>query len=85
MPYYEDMSNSISDLLSSKNFAEPPEIRQIKDFVQAAIGIEPAVSMTTETFVIRLNSAAAAGALRTRIYELQKQMDTPRRLVIRIG
>ncbi len=70
------MSQSMGDLLGKRNFAEPPEIKQIKDFVQAEIGITPNVSITIESYVIRVSSAAAAGALRTKLFLLQEQLDT---------
>lgn len=75
----------MGDLLIGRNYGEPPEIRQIKEFVQAEIGLVPAVSVNTETFVIRVPSAAAAGALRGKLFRLQKQLKGKRRVVIRIG
>lgn len=79
------MSQLLGDVLTGRNYGEPPEIRQIKEFVHAEIGLMPAVSVNAETFVIRVPSAAAAGALRTKLFQLQKQLDDKRRLVIRIG
>lgn len=79
------MSQSMSDLLGKRNFSEPPEIKQIKDFVQAEIGIIPKVDINTESFVIRVTSAAAAGALRIKLFKLQEQLDSKKRVVIRIG
>lgn len=79
------MSQLLGDVLSSRNYGEPPEIRQIKKFVNAAIGITPAVSVNAETFVVRVPSAAAAGTLRTKIFQLQKELGGKRRVIIRIG
>lgn len=79
------MSQLLGDVLGKRNYDEPPEIRQIKDFVLSEIGITPAVSVNSETFVIKVPSAAAAGALRTKLFRLQKQLSTKRRVVIRIG
>lgn len=79
------MSQLLGDVLISRNYGEPPEIRQIKKFVQSEIGLVPAVSVNTETFVIRVPSAAAAGALRAQLFRLQKQLEDKRRLIIRIG
>lgn len=79
------MSQLLGDVLGKRNYDEPPEIRQIKDFVLSEIGITPAVSVNSETFVIKVPSAAAAGALRTKLFRLQKQLGTKRRVVIRIG
>lgn len=79
------MSQLLGDVLGNRNYGEPPEIRQIKDFVQAELGIQPSVSVNAETFVIAVPSAAAAGALRTKLFRLQKLLDTKRRVIIRIG
>lgn len=79
------MTQLLGDVLTGRNYGEPPEIRQIKAFVQAEIGLVPAVSVNTETFVIRVPSAAAAGALRTKLFQLQKQLEGKRRVIIRIG
>lgn len=85
MDYHRAMTQSLGDVLQRRNYGEPPEIAQIKQFVQSEIGVTPAVSMTTETFVIHLRSAAAAGALRSKLYVLQRELDTKKRLLIRIG
>lgn len=79
------MSQLLSDVLTGRNYGEPPEIRQIKEFVMTQIGITPAVSVTAETFVVRVPSASAAGALRGKLFLLQKELDDKRRVVIRIG
>jgi hypothetical protein len=83
--YDTGMSQLLGDVLSSRNYGEPPEIRQIKEFVQTELGLTPAVSITSENYVVRLNSAAAAGALRSKLFHLQKQLNTSKRVVIRIG
>lgn len=79
------MAQKIGDLLGSKNYREPPEIKLIKEFVVAQIGITPKVTLTTESYVIRVPSAAAAGALRASLFKLQKQLQTKNRVLIRIG
>lgn len=79
------MSQLLGDVLGNRNYGEPPEIKQIKEFVETQIGIVPAVSVNSETFVVRVPSAAAAGALRGKIFQLQRQIEGKRRIVIRIG
>lgn len=78
------MTNSIGDILSDKNFAEPPEIRQIKKFVQDTIGLSAAVSVTTDAFIVSVPSAAGAGALRPHINKLQNQLKSEKRIILRI-
>ena len=83
--YDKIMSQQLSDLLSERDYNEPPEIQLIKRFVQKAIGITPKVSIRSETYIIMVSSAAAAGSLRPHLSKLQQQLDTSRRLIIRIG
>lgn len=79
------MSKSLADLLADKNYQEPPEIRQIKDFVEAEIGLRPRVDIKTDSYIIKVPSAAAAGALRASLFKLKNQLGIDKRLLIRIG
>ncbi len=79
------MTQSLADLLGNRNFDEPPEIQEIKQFVRKEIGSSASVSITNESFVVKLPSASAAGALRAKVYQLQKQLGSDKRIVIRIG
>lgn len=79
------MSKSLSDLLADKNYQEPPEIQQIKEFVEAQIGLRPGVAIKTDSYIIKVPSAAAAGALRSSLFKLKEQLQTRKRLIIRIG
>lgn len=78
------MINSIGSILSDKQFEEPPEIQQIKKFVQDTIGMAPAVSVTDDAFVVSIPSAAGAGALRPHINKLQARIKTKKRIILRI-
>lgn len=79
------MSQSLGDVLAKRNYGEPPEIKVIKEFVHDQIGITPSVSITTAGYVVRVPSAAAAGTLRTKLYQLQQELGPQRRVLIRIG
>jgi hypothetical protein len=79
------MATPLGDLLSRRNYEEPPEIKLIKDFVQSAVGITPRVKITPETYVLSLPSAAAAGALRAHLFKLQQELGGNKRILIRIG
>ena len=79
------MSQLLKDVLLNRNYAEPPEIQQIKAFVEAQVGITPSVAITTESYIIGVRSAGAAGALRGKIFQLQKQLESKKRIVIRIS
>lgn len=79
------MSDSLGDLIKKRDFAEPPEIRIIKAYVYKAIGVVPTVSVSTDSFIIQVPSASAAGALRFKINDLQKETKTKKKLIIRIS
>jgi hypothetical protein len=79
------MSTSIADLLQEKQNNEPPEIAAIKSFVLQAFDAPCSVQLQTHLIVIGVSSAALAGSLRARLHELQGQLDTKKRLTIRIN
>lgn len=83
--YARYMSQALSDLLANRNYDEPPEITFIKEYVFKYIKITPEVALNKETYIIKVPSAAAAGTLRTQIFDLQQQLEDSRRVVIRIG
>jgi hypothetical protein len=79
------MSESISELLAKRNAAEPPEIKAIKAYVREHLQLEVNVNISKDQIAIVVPNAAAAGSLRMHLYSLKQVLDTPRRLVIRIG
>lgn len=79
------MSNSLSDILGSKDFKQPDEITKIKNFVKTKFGEEPRVSITPNSIIVIVKGAALAGALRPEIHKLQKQLSTDKKLLIRIS
>jgi hypothetical protein len=85
MAYDWFMTNQIGDLIGRKNYSEPPEIQQIKEFVKARIGIVPKVSIRPESYVVSVSSAAAAGTLRIHLRELQELLGAEKKILIRIG
>lgn len=79
------MTNSIGDLLDSKRFDEPQEVRIIKAFVSQRFKSTPSVTVGQQQIIIGVQNAALAGALRPLLHQLQQECDTDKRLVIRIG
>lgn len=71
--------------MKNRNYSEPPEVQAIKDFVKSEVGIVPAVSVTKDSFIVTLPSAAAAGTLRFRLFQLQRQLGHDRRIIIKIS
>ncbi len=79
-----NMSNSLSDILGKKDFSEPPEIQAIKQFVAHKFGEIPNVKLTENSIIIGVSNSSLAGALRPELYKLSEQLDTKKRLIIRI-
>jgi hypothetical protein len=79
------MSTSISDLLKQRPNTEPPEITLIKAFVRDEFDASCTVQMQTNLIIISVASASLAGSLRMRLHELQEQLETKKRLMIRIS
>lgn len=77
--------DSIKDLLTSKEFEQPDEIQQIKDFVKSKFDEEPTVKLTKNSIIITVNSAALAGALRMHLHHLAKDLRTEKKLFLRIS
>ncbi|HSX53487.1 MAG TPA: hypothetical protein VLF90_03935 [Patescibacteria group bacterium] len=78
------MTDSISNILADK-WDEPPEIQTIKDYVRQKFKVDVGVTIHDKHITISTSSAALAGTLRMQLHELQKELKTDKKLVIRIG
>jgi hypothetical protein len=76
---------SLSDIMGNKDFGLPPEVTEIKEYVQRHFSVDVGVAVQERMIVITTRSAALAGSLRPHLYKLAKQLKTEKRLVIRIG
>ncbi|MCA9332841.1 hypothetical protein KDA00_03125 [Candidatus Saccharibacteria bacterium] len=79
------MGTSIKDILDGNSFAEPEEIRIIKNYVFEHFQSECGVSVSSQSIIIKVSSSALAGTLRMYLQDLQKKCKTDKKLVIRIG
>lgn len=77
--------DSIKDLLTQKDFEQPDEIQQIKDFVKSKFGEEPKVKITQKNIIISVSNASLAGAMRMHLYHLSKEIQTDKKLLLRIN
>lgn len=77
--------DSIKDLLTQKDFEEPDEIQQIKDFVRSKFDEEPGVKITKNSIIISVSNASLAGALRMHLHHLAKELRTDKKLFLRIS
>lgn len=71
--------------MPSGRFAEPPEVRIIKAFVEKEYQQLASVVVQPSQIIILVKSAALAGTLRMRLPELKERCQTDKRLVLRIG
>jgi len=77
--------SSIGDILSKKDYQEPPEIGAIKDFVMQRFQSKVGVTVNDKQIIISANSAALAGTLRLHSYELSKVCQTDKKLTFKIA
>ena len=78
------MADSLFDILSVKDFSEPPEIAAIKSYIDEHFQASAEVAMRPFDIVITVASAPLAGVLRFHARKMQTAANTTKRLVIRI-
>jgi len=76
---------SLFDVLGNKDFDLPPEVVEIKAYVDRHFKSEVGVIMQERAIIITTRSAALAGSLRPHLHKLAKQLKTDKKLIIRIG
>jgi hypothetical protein len=76
---------SLGNIIGSKKFDEPPEIRAIKDFVMREFSSVVGVSIRERDIVIVVPGASLANSIRLRIPELKKRCSITKRVTLQIG
>lgn len=77
--------DSLFNILSNKDFDEPPEISSIKKYVRETFDAEVGVQVREKDIIITVSSAALAGTLRLRGPEMKRRCQLDKRLIFRIG
>jgi hypothetical protein len=77
--------DSLNDILSLKDFTEPPETAVIKKYVQANFRAAVGVLVQEREIIIIVPNSGLANTLRLRTPTLQKLCQTDKRLRFRIG
>jgi hypothetical protein len=77
--------DSLFDILSGKDFDEPPEISSIKKYVQDEFQSDASVQVRDKDIIVTVSNAALAGTLRMRSPEIKRRCQLDKRLVFRIG
>lgn len=75
----------MQDVLGSKDFGTPPEVEAIKTFVRKNFSADVNVHLATHSITITTPSASLAGALRPMLHKLKRELETDKKLFIRIG
>jgi hypothetical protein len=76
---------SLQDIMGKKDFDAPPEVEAIKTFVRKNFNQDVGVNIQTYSITITTPSAGLAGSLRPMLHKLKKELDTDKKLFIRIG
>jgi hypothetical protein len=76
---------SLQDIMGNKDFDVPPEVEAIKTFVRKTFNSDVGVSIQAYSITITTPSAGLAGSLRPMLHKLKKELDTDKKLFIRIG
>lgn len=78
------MAHSLTDLLSRKDFDEPPEIQSIKAYVITVFQADIEVMVRERDIVLITSSAPLANNLRLHLADLRDVAGTNKKIVIRI-
>lgn len=76
---------SLQDIFGNKYFDQPPEIEIIKTFIRKNFSSDANIRIQQKSITIIVSSASLAGALRQVLHQLQKELETDKKLFIRIG
>jgi hypothetical protein len=79
------MADSLNDILARRNIDEPAEIRIVKDYIKRHFDMKVGVALRDKQLVIKVPNAAAAGALRMHLYDLEQSCGLEKKPVIRIA
>lgn len=77
--------DSLHNILSSKDFDEPPEMKAIKKYVQDEFQTAVSVQVRDKDIVVTVPNAALAGTLRLRGPEIKRRCQLDKRLTFRIS
>jgi hypothetical protein len=78
------MADSLFDILSGKNFVEPPESVAIKKYVQDNFKQDVAVTVRERDIIVECPGAGLAGTLRLHQIQMKRAAATDKKLVLRI-
>lgn len=77
--------DSLSSILGTKDFDEPPEMSSIKKYVQDEFKTAVGVQVRDRDIIISVPSASLANTLRLRVPDIKRRCQIDKRLTFRIG
>jgi hypothetical protein len=77
--------DSLHNILSHKDFDEPPEMSSIKKYVHDEFQATVSVLIRDKDIVIGVPNAALASTLRMRVPDIKRRCQIDKRLTFRIG
>ena len=78
------MADSLFDILTRKDYDEPPEIAAIKSYISKHFDEAVEVVCRERDIIVTASSAALASTLRYHVRHLQQAADTKKRFIFRI-
>ncbi len=78
------MPESLAELLGRHRRSEPDEIKQIKTFVKSKYNHKVSVKLNNEQIRIETNNSALAGELRLQSNNIQRLINTSKKIIIKI-
>lgn len=77
--------DSLIDILGKRDFDEPSELAEIKNFIIEEYQVQPTVKINGETIVINLPNASLVSTVRLRGPEIKKRYKINKKLIFRIN
>ena len=77
------MADSLFDILSQKDFSEPPETVAIKQYVHGHYQVSVEATVRGSDIIVTTPSAALTSTLRFQIRQIKKAAKTNKRIVFR--
>lgn len=77
--------DNLQDLLGNNTFAEPPQIKAIKDYVQTQYESACTVTVTPHMYMLAVPSASLAGNLQLERTEISRICGLDKPLRVQVG
>jgi hypothetical protein len=76
--------DSLTDILSNKQFAEPDELTKLKKFIKDEYSSAASISINGQSIIISVKSSSLASSLRLRLPEIKRKLSIEQPIRLRI-